>query len=239
MARLAMRILIVEDDERSADYLIKGLSESGHVVDGATDGETGLAQALEGVYDMLVLDRLLPGLDGLELVHRLRKNDADLPVLMISALATARDKADGLRAGCDDYLAKPYAFAELLARIDALQRRGNHRHRGRFLQVGDLVLDLELRSARRSNRPISLHYREFLLLQALMRRQGQVVTRSMLLEAAWDYRFEPRGNIIDMHVHRLRRKLEQGSEASLIRTIAGAGYMILAAGDGCERLRQS
>jgi two-component system OmpR family response regulator len=221
-----MRLLIVEDDERTASYLVRGLSESGHVVDRASDGETGLALALEGIYDALVVDRLLPELDGIALVKRLRERNASMPVLMLSAIASMIDRVEGMRAGCDDYLAKPYAFSEVLARLEALLRRADRSRRLSVLRVADLELDTHARRASRAGRDIRLQHREFLLLQHLMRHAGQVVTRSMLLEAAWDYDFEPRGNIIDMHIHRLRQKVDQGFGRKLIHTVHGAGYMI-------------
>ncbi|MBM7049003.1 MULTISPECIES: response regulator transcription factor [Rhizobium] len=224
-----MRILIVEDDNKTANYLTRGLSESGYIVDRADDGETGLTQALEGIYDFLIVDKRLPGVDGLELVRRLREREFTLPILMISGLASTADRVEGLQAGCDDYLAKPYAFSELLARIEALHRRAARGREMGTLRVGDLELDLQLRRAARANRPITLQYREFLLLQTLMRHAGQIVTRSMLLEAAWNYDFEPRGNIIDMHIHRLRRKLDAGFDTQMIQTVPGAGYTIAAA----------
>jgi two-component system, OmpR family, response regulator len=221
-----VRLLIVEDDRRAASYLVRGLSESGHIVDHAADGETGLAMALEGIFDALVVDRNLPALDGLTLVRRLRAQDATTPVLMLSAIASTMDRVDGFRAGCDDYLAKPYAFAELLARLEALARREDRARRLAVLRVGDLELDTQARKASRAGQVIELQHREFLLLAYLMRHAGQVVTRSMLLEAAWDYEFEPRGNIIDMHVHRLRRKVDHGFASPLIHTVPGAGYVI-------------
>jgi two-component system OmpR family response regulator len=221
-----MRILIVEDDNKAAKYLTRGLSESGHVVDHAADGETGLAMALESIYDVLVVDRMLPELDGLTLVRRLRERGAAVPVLMLSAVARSADRIEGLRAGCDDYLGKPYAFAEVLARLQALERR-NDRTRGQtILRSADLELDIRLRKATRADQPIELQRREFLLLEVLMRNAGQVVTRSMLLEAAWDYDFEPRGNIVDMHIYRLRQKVDSGFPFPLIRTVPGAGYML-------------
>jgi two-component system OmpR family response regulator len=219
-----MRLLIVEDDDRAARHLVRGLSESGHIVDHAADGETGLALALEGIYDILIVDRRLPGLDGIALVQRLRGHAAT-PVLMLSAAGSAGDRVEGLRAGCNDYLAKPYAFAEVLARVEALARRADRARRSTLLQVGDLQLDTQGRRASRGGRDIRLQHREFLLLEHLMRHAGQVVTRTMLLEAAWDYDFEPRGNIVDMHVHRLRRKIDHGF-ATLLHTVPGAGYMI-------------
>jgi two-component system OmpR family response regulator len=221
-----MRLLIVEDDDRGARYLLRGLSESGHIADRATDGETGLALALEGIYDVIVLDRRLPGLDGIALVQRLREQGIITPVLMLSAIANAADRVAGLRAGCDDYLAKPYAFAEVLARVEGLARRADKARAQAVLRVSDLTLDTQARRASRADQAIDLQHREFLLLEYLMRHAGQVVTRSMLLEAAWDYDFEPRGNIIDMHMHRLRRKIDQGFGHRLIQTIPGAGYML-------------
>jgi two-component system, OmpR family, response regulator len=221
-----MRLLIVEDDDRGARYLVRGLSESGHIVDRAADGETGLALALEGIYDVLIVDRRLPALDGLTLTRRLRELGAHTPVLMLSAIGSAAERVTGLRAGCDDYLAKPYAFAEVLARVEALVRRTDRARSSTVLRVGDLELDTQARRASRAGRDIRLQLREFLLLEHLMRHEGQVVTRSMLLEAAWDYDFEPRGNIIDMHMHRMRQKIDHGYVNQLIHTIQGAGYML-------------
>ena len=221
-----MRLLIVEDDKRAARYLVRGLSESGHVVDHTADGESGLVLALEGIYDALIVDRRLPELDGLTLVRRLRARGADVPVLMLSAIASSADRVEGLQAGCDDYLAKPYAFSEVLARLESLARRADRARRHAVLRVDELELDTASRQASRAGRPIRLQHREFLLLEKLMRHAGQVVTRSMLLEAAWDYDFEPHGNIIDMHVHRLRQKIDRGFAYPLIGTVLGAGYMI-------------
>jgi two-component system OmpR family response regulator len=221
-----MRLLIVEDDDRSGGYLVRGLSESGHVADRATDSETGLALALEQIYDVLIVDRRLPDLDGISLVERLRKQGVTTPVLMLSAIVNTADRVAGLRAGCDDYLAKPYAFAEVLARVEGLARRNDKTRSQSVLRIADLALDTMGRRASRAGRAIDLQHREFLLLELLMRRAGQVVTRSMLLEAAWDYDFEPRGNIVDMHIHRLRRKVDQGFEHPLIHTVHGAGYTL-------------
>jgi two-component system OmpR family response regulator len=221
-----MRLLIVEDDDRTARHLVRGLSESGHVVDRAADGEIGLALASEGIYDALIVDRRLPILDGLTLVQRLRERDTSTPVLMLSAIGGTADRVEGMRAGCDDYLAKPYAFAEVLARLEALARRADRSRRLIVLRVGDLALDTQARAVSRDGVEIPLRTREFLLLEYLMRHAGQVVTRTMLLEAAWDYDFEPRGNIIDMHVYRLRQKIDQGFSHPLIHTVQGAGYVI-------------
>jgi two-component system OmpR family response regulator len=221
-----MRLLIVEDDERAARYLTRGLTESGHVVDHVGDGETGLALAQEGIYDILLVDRRLPGLDGVSLVRRLRATDRFTPVLMLSAIASTADRIEGIEAGCDDYLAKPYAFTEVLARVEALGRRADRARGAVVLLVADLELDTKARTVKRGDRPIKLQHREFMLLEHLMRHAGQVVTRSMLLEAVWDYDFEPAGNIIDMHMHRLRRKIDHGGSQPLIQTVLGAGYMI-------------
>lgn len=220
-----MRILVVEDDEPTATYLLRGLSESGHVVDVAGDGNSGLGLALEGIHDALIVDRRLPGLDGIGLVKALRARQSRVPVLMLSAQSSTLDKVEGLQAGCDDYLGKPYAFAEVLARLDAMLRgRDQPGSPARTLHVGELQLDCATRTAVRQGRSITLQHREALLLEKLMRHSGQVVTRDMLLDSAWDYDFDPNDNVIDKHIHRLRRKLDEGFEYSLIKTIPGAGY---------------
>jgi two-component system OmpR family response regulator len=221
-----VRILVAEDDDRTANYLVRGLTESGHIVDRVVDGETALAMALEGIYEALVLDRRLPTMDGVTLVRRLRERDPRTPVLMLSAVASTVDRVEGMRAGCDDYLAKPYMFAELLARLEAIGRRADRSRRLSVLRVGDLELDTVGRTVSRAGRPIRLQRREFLLLEQLVRHAGQVVTRSMLLEATWDYDFEGRGNIVDMHIHRLRKKVDEGFTYPLIQTVPGAGYII-------------
>lgn len=221
-----MRILVVEDDEKTAQHLVRGLTEGGHVVDLAHDGEMGLVLALEDIYDAAVVDRMLPGMDGLSLVRKLRKEGRQLAVLMLSAVASSLDRAEGIMAGSDDYLAKPFHFSELLVRLEALGRR---MERGRILPVlaiADLKLDTRARRAFRNDRDIGLQHREFILLETLMRHAGQVVTRGMLLEAAWDYEFEPRGNIIDMHIHRLRKKVDGGQPQRLIHTVPGVGYTL-------------
>jgi two-component system, OmpR family, response regulator len=223
-----MRLLVVEDDERSASYLVRGLAESGHVVDRAADGEAGLALACEGIYDVLIVDRRLPGLDGLALVKQLRAAGHDTPALMLSAVAGMRDRVEGMRAGSDDYLAKPYAFAELLARVEALARRFDRARQQTLLVVGDLRFDAAGRRATRGGREILLQHRECLLLELLMRHAGQIVTRSMLFQAGWGYDVEPQGNFIDRHIYRLRQKIDQGHPEPLILTVRGAGYMISA-----------
>jgi two-component system, OmpR family, response regulator len=224
-----MRLLIIEDDERGASYLMRGLAESGHIVDRAADGETGLALASEGIYDVLIVDRRLPRVDGIALVINLRAAGQDTPILMLSAIAGTRDRVEGMQAGCDDYLAKPYAFVELLARVEALARRVDRARRHAVLEVADLRFDTAIRRATRAGRPIALQHREGLLLELLMRHADHIVTRSMLLEAVWDYDFEPRGNIIDRHIYRMRQKIDGEHAQKLIRTVRGAGYMITAA----------
>jgi two-component system OmpR family response regulator len=216
---------VVEDDAQTAAYLLRGLTESGHVVDIASDGNTGLGMALEEIHDALIVDRRLPGLDGIGLIKALRARQLRVPILMLSAQASTVQKVEGLQAGCDDYLAKPYAFAEVLARLDALLR-GREQTAGpaRQLEVGELHLDCATRTAVRQGRVIALQHREALLLEKLMRHSGQVVTRDMLLDSAWDYSFDPNDNVIDKHIHRLRRKLDEGFDYSLIKTIPGAGY---------------
>jgi len=221
-----LRVLVAEDDQRTADYLVRGLTESGHIVDRVADGETALAMAIEGIYDALLLDRKLPGIDGVTLVQRLRRRDRRMLVLMLSGVATTADRVDGLRAGCDDYMAKPYSFGELLARLEALGRRSDRSRHRTVLRVADLELDTELRTVSRAGRAIELQRREYLLLEQLLRHAGQVVTRSMLLEAAWTYDFEARGHIVDMHIHRLRQKIDDGFACRLIHTGTGAGYTV-------------
>ncbi|MDF3839693.1 response regulator transcription factor [Cupriavidus basilensis] len=221
-----MRILIVEDDARGRHFLSRGLGESGHIVDTAEDGATGLAMASEGIYDVVVTDRLLPALDGVELVRRLRAGGNATPVLMLSAIGGLAQRVEGIQAGCDDYLVKPYAFTELLARVEALARRIDRTRMNNVLQCADLSLDTRARTASRAGQDLRLQRREYLLLECLMRRAGQVVTRSMLLEAAWSYDFEPRGNIIDMHMHRLRAKVDRDFATPLIHTVVGAGYIL-------------
>jgi two-component system OmpR family response regulator len=229
-----MRVLVVEDDEKTANYLVRGLSESGMVADHAADGELGLVLASEGIYDVLVVDRLLPKVGGLDMVKALRRQRVAVPILMLSALADPLDRVEGLRAGCDDYLPKPYSFGELLARLQSIARRHSGSSKATALVVGDLSLNLQQRLASRNGKTIQLQFREFLLLQALMRQSPSVVTRSMLIEAAWDYAFEPRGNIVDMHIHRLRRKVDHGFGAELIQTVLGVGYRLAEPGDGVD-----
>ena len=223
-----MRILVVEDDLEAQRYLVNGLKEAGHVVDDAADGETGLTLALSRPYDVAVIDRMLPKMDGLKMVEELREHANATPILFLSALSEVDDRVKGLKAGGDDYLTKPYAFVELLARIDALMRRRQPSAVKTRLQVGDLELDLLTRTARRDAIAIDLQPREFRLLEYLMRHAGQVVTRTMLLESVWEYHFDPQTNVIDVHISRLRAKIDKGFEMPLLHTVRGAGYMIRA-----------
>ena len=222
-----MRILIVEDDPEAAAYLTKAFREAGHVADHAPDGLDGYALAREGNYDVLVVDRMLPKLDGLSLIGALRAQNVATPALILSALGQVDDRVKGLRAGGDDYVAKPYAFSELLARVEALaRRRGAAPSEDTAYRVGDLALDCLARRVTRAGRDIDLQPREFRLLEYLMRHAGQVVTRTMLLEGVWDYHFDPQTNVIDVHVSRLRGKIDKGFDRPLLHTVRGAGYMI-------------
>jgi len=221
-----MRLLVVEDDRDAADYLVKAFREVGHVADAATDGEDGLAMAADGEYDVLIIDRMLPKLDGLALIGSLRTKGVETPVLILSALGQVDDRIKGLRAGGDDYLPKPYSFAELLARVEVLSRRRGGRGEETVLRVGDLVLDRMSREVKRGEEEVVLQPREFRLLEYLMKHAGQVVTRTMLLENVWDYHFDPQTNVIDVHISRLRSKIDKGFSQPLLHTIRGAGYMI-------------
>jgi two-component system OmpR family response regulator len=221
-----MRILLIEDDKEAAAYLVKALREAGHVADHAPDGDTGAAMAGEGGYDVLVVDRMLPKRDGLSIVEELRRNGDHTPVLILSALGQVDDRVTGLRAGGDDYLSKPYAFSELLARIEALARRRQPGEVETVYRTGDLELDRLRHSVTRAGRPVPLQPREFRLLEYLMKHAGQVVTRTMLLENVWDYHFDPQTNVIDVHISRLRSKIDKGFGEPLLHTVRGAGYMI-------------
>ena len=221
-----MRILVIEDDVDMADYIAKGLREQGHVADRAKDGKEGLFMALEQRYDVMVIDRMLPGLDGLSVIKAVRSADNKTPALILSALGETDDRVDGLRAGGDDYLVKPFAFSELLARLEALMRRAGTETPETVLRVGDLEMDLLARSVRRAGQVIDLQPREFRLLEYLLRHRGQVVTRTMLLENVWDYHFDPQTNVIDVHVSRLRRKIDRDFDRPLLHTVRGAGYML-------------
>ncbi len=221
-----MKLLVIEDDREAASYLQKALTESGYGVDHAADGREGLFLATSGKYDAMVVDRMLPGMDGLSLIAALRAAEIVVPVLILSALGAVDDRVKGLRAGGDDYLVKPFAFAELLARIEVLLRRGGLPAATTRLKVGDLEMDLLARQVTRAGKGIELLPREFRLLEFLMRHAGQVVTRTMLLENVWDYHFDPQTNVIDVHVSRLRHKIDRGFDHALLQTIRGAGYSL-------------
>jgi two-component system OmpR family response regulator len=221
-----MRLLIVEDDRDAADYLCKAFREVGHMAETATDGEEGLALALDGQYDVLIIDRMLPKRDGLSIIGTLRAKGNSTPVLILSALGQVDDRVKGLRAGGDDYLPKPYSFSELQARVEVLARRHGGRSEETVYRVGDLELDRLSHRVTRGGEEIVVQPREFRLLEYLMRHAGQVVTRTMLLENVWDYHFDPQTNVIDVHISRLRSKIDKGFSQPLLHTVRGAGYMI-------------
>ncbi|MDE1895845.1 MAG: response regulator transcription factor [Rhodospirillales bacterium] len=224
-----MRILVVEDDKDVAGFVLKGLREAGHTVEHADNGRDGLFLSASENFDAIILDRMLPGgIDGLRLLETLRGQDNTTPVLFLSALGQVDDRVKGLKAGGDDYLTKPFAFAELLARVEALTRRGKSDGPATRLLVGDLEMDLLSRSVRRGAQKIDLQPREFRLLEYLMRHAGQVVTRTMLLEGVWDYHFDPQTNVIDVHISRLRQKVDKPFDTSLLHTVRNAGYMLRA-----------
>ena len=221
-----LRLLIVEDDRESADYLVKAFREVGYIADHASDGEEGLALAESGDYDVLVIDRMLPKRDGLSVIGTLRAKGNRTPALILSALGQVDDRIKGLRAGGDDYLPKPYAFAELLARVEVLSRRTGGPSEETSYRVGNLELDRLSHRVARGTTEITLQPREFRLLEYLMKHAGQVVTRTMLLENVWDYHFDPQTNVIDVHISRLRSKIDKGFDSPLLHTIRGAGYMV-------------
>jgi two-component system OmpR family response regulator len=222
-----MKILFVEDNERVTEFVRNGLKESGHVVDHADNGRDGLFLASSEVYDVIILDRMLPGgIDGLAIIEALRKTGNKTPILILSALADIDDRISGLRAGGDDYLTKPFAFGELMARLEALVRRSQGVGAETFLMVGDLRMDLLAHKVSRAGQPIPLKPREFALLEFLMRHAGQVVTRTMLLENVWDYNFDPQTNVIDVHMSKLRQKIDAQFAPPLLHTLRGIGYRL-------------
>lgn len=221
-----MQILIVEDDEATATYIQKGLVEAGHIAEIAHSGDAGLEMARAGNYDALVIDRMLPNLDGLSLIANLRERGNETPVLILSALGEVNDRVEGLKVGGDDYLTKPFAFSELLARLEALARRTNAEAKDTTLTVGELKMDLLGREVQRGNTRIDLQPREFRLLEYLMRHSNQVVTRTMLLENVWDYNFDPQTNVIDVHISRLRSKIDKNFDSQMLNTVRGAGYIL-------------
>ncbi|UCH75077.1 MAG: winged helix-turn-helix domain-containing protein [Rhodospirillales bacterium] len=221
-----MRALVIEDDDKTADYIIKGLAECGIVADRAENGPDGLHLATTADYDALIVDRMLPGLDGLSVVRALRATGSTVPVLILSALAHVDERVKGLRAGGDDYLTKPFAFSELHARLEALSRRPHAIVQATQHQVGDLTMDLLSRKVTRAGQTIELRPREYKLLEYLMRHAGEVVTRTMLFEGVWDFHFDPQTNVIDVHISRLRQKIDKDFDRPLIHTHRGGGYSI-------------
>lgn len=223
---IAMRILVIEDDKEAAAYLGRGLEESGYLPELAHTGPDGLRRALESRFDVIVMDRMLPDLDGLSIIAELRRRDMTVPILILSALSDTDERVTGLRAGGDDYLVKPFAFSELLARIEALARRRRPELVEKVLTVGDLTLDRLKRTASRAGQTINLQPREFRLLEFLMMHADQVVTRTMLLEHVWDYHFDPQTNVIDVHISRLRTKIDREFDPPLLHTVRRAGYSL-------------
>ncbi|MFN3585122.1 response regulator transcription factor [Phenylobacterium sp.] len=221
-----MRILIVEDDLEAAEAMARGLTEAGHACVQAPDGEEGLVAARAGEFDVMVVDRMMPRMDGVTLVETLRREGDRTPVLFLSALGEVTDRVDGLQAGADDYLVKPYAFAELIARIEALARRRDTGSVQTLLKVGELEMDLIARTVHRQGKEIDLQPREFQLLEFMMRHAGQSVTRTMLLEKVWHYHFDPQTNVIDVHISRLRSKIDKGFDRPMLQTVRGAGYRL-------------
>jgi two-component system OmpR family response regulator len=225
---VSKKILVVEDDATTADYIAKGFEQNGYVVDVCSDGRDGLFHATDGNYAAVVLDRMLPGMDGLAVLGAIRAARIDTPVIVLSALGSTDERVKGLKGGADDYLAKPFAFSELLARVEALQRRGPTGARAVVtnLHCGELTMDLLARRVERSGRRVDLQPREFRLLELLLRNQGQVVTRTMMLEEVWDYHFDPGTNVIDVHISRLRKKIDENGGSPLLHTVRGVGYML-------------
>lgn len=221
-----LRILIMEDDLDAAEAMAKGLADAGHEAVLAPDGEAGLTHAREGGFDVMVVDRMMPKVDGVTAVSTLRRENDATPVLFLSAMGEVDDRVAGLNAGGDDYLVKPYAFSELIARVEALARRRETGAVATQLKVGDLEMDLLTRTVKRTGREIDLQPREFELLEYLMRHAGQSVTRTMLLEKVWNYHFDPQTNVIDVHVSRLRGKIDKGFDRQMLQTVRGAGYRL-------------
>jgi two-component system OmpR family response regulator len=221
-----MRVLVIEDDSKIASFVVNGLKQNGFAVDHAADGEKGLALSGAVTYDAAVLDIMLPKLDGLSLLRQLRQDKIHTPVLILSAKASVDDRVKGLQAGGDDYLTKPFAFSELLARVQALIRRATHTTEPTKLSAGDLTMDLLTREVARNGQKIELQAREFALLELLLRHPGRVVTKTMILEHLWDYSFDPQTNVVDVLVHRLRAKVDKDFSAKLIHTIRGVGYVV-------------
>jgi two-component system, OmpR family, response regulator len=223
-----MRVLVIEDDSETATYIVEGLKTSGYRADHVSDGRDGLIVATTTSYDVIIVDRMLPGLDGLAMVKTIREAGVKAPVLFLTARGGIDDRVEGLEAGGDDYLTKPFAFSELMARLNALARRPPLAAVQTVLRVGDLQMDLIARQVRRGNQEVDLQPREFQLLEYLMRNAGRVVTRTMLLEHVWDFHFDPKTKIVETHISRLRAKVDRGVNQELIHTIRGSGYVIRA-----------
>ncbi|CAD0183223.1 Transcriptional regulatory protein CusR [Ruegeria sp. THAF57] len=223
---MSRRLLIVEDDEDTREFIAKGFGEEGYVVEQAADGREGLYHATDGGFDAIVLDRMLPGLDGLSLIRSLRAAGLKTPVLMLTAMSAVDERVKGLRSGADDYLVKPFSFQELHARIEALLRRPQEAEENATLTCRDLEMDLLTRKVTRDGHEVSLTPREFQILEYFLRRKNRVVSRTMLLEGVWDYHFDPNTNVVDVHISKLRRQLDEGGGPPLIETVRGAGYMI-------------
>jgi two-component system OmpR family response regulator len=221
-----MKLLLIEDDVESAKYLMKGLKEQGYVIDHCASGKEGLFMAASEKYDAMIIDRMVPEVDGVTIIQTLRASGNQTPVIILTALDKVEERVKGLKSGADDYLAKPYSFTELLARLEAITRRKAGEKAVTRLTCGELEMDLLTREVRRAGKMIELQAREFALLEYLMRNHGTVVTRTMLLEHVWDYNFDPQTNVIDVHISRLRQKLDKGFEKSLIQTLRGAGYKL-------------
>ena len=221
-----MRILLIEDDRQTASYVAKGLTEDGHVVDTLADGRDGLVQATSEPYDLVIVDRMLPGLDGLSLVKTLRGAGSKVPILMLTSLGGVDDKVIGLEAGADDYVVKPFAFSELQARVNALGRRPPMRAEEAVLKAGDLEMDLISRIVKRNGQAVELQPREFRLLEVLLRNKGRIVTRTMLLERVWDFHFDPKTSVVETHISRLRAKIDKPFASELIQTVRGTGYTV-------------
>lgn len=221
-----MRLLVVEDDRRTADYIAKGVTEAGHVCDVLADGRDALFAATRESYDVVVVDRMLPGLDGLSMVKAVRAAGVRTPVLFLTSIGGVDDRVDGLEAGGDDYLVKPFAFSELLARINALGRRPPAQEQKTVLKVADLEMDLVRRQVTRQGQPIELQQREFSLLEVLMRGEGRVITRTMLLERVWDFHFDPKTSVVETHISRLRAKIDKPFEVQLLHTVRHTGYSL-------------
>lgn len=221
-----MRLLVVEDDKRTADYIAKGVTEAGHVCDVLADGRDALFAATRESYDVVVVDRMLPGLDGLSMVKAIRAAGVRTPVLFLTSVGGVDDRVEGLEAGGDDYLVKPFAFSELLARLNALGRRPPVQEQKTILKVADLEMDLVQRQVTRGGQPIELQQREFGLLEVLMRGEGRVITRTMLLERVWDFHFDPKTSVVETHISRLRAKIDKPFEVQLLHTVRNTGYSL-------------